>query len=175
MVLDSSTFLNLVASEELVSIVEDLGRRVLICSATAEERLTLDTSDPDSPFVLINVEDIVVLHELMQLVALATSEHDIFVNLAATLADAEAMAVTIATSRRYTLASDDVRVRDVYTARCDSPGDLWSTPGLLREWQARSQIPEERLRIIVGRISRHARFRPKRTDPAWTWWTKLSA
>lgn len=53
--------------------------------------------------------------------------------LARTLDDAEALAVTVAARRNYDLASDDPKVRTIF-GQLGSSSRLISTPGLLHAW-----------------------------------------
>jgi predicted nucleic acid-binding protein len=92
----------------------------------------------------------------------------------ARLADGEAEAAALAAVRGYILATDDRKARRVATERC-STLRLTGTLELLREWQSTAGIVDAVIASALRRIAERATYRPRRTDPLWSWWaTRVS-
>jgi predicted nucleic acid-binding protein len=173
LVLETSTLLNLTASGEMASIVQSLGRSVVICDAArAECRLPIDE---DSALVPPDLEDLIQMQAIVSCSAPALEEEDLFVQFATVLADTEALAAAVAVIRNCALASDDRKVRAVFERRTGSDARLLSTPSLLHSWATHASRPREHVRQVLLRIESRARFTPRKEDSACAWWAALVA
>jgi hypothetical protein len=174
LLLESSTLINLAASRELSSIVDALGRPVVVCDAAHAECL-LPSDLSEGPLIRANLDDLFQINALIRCVGPCAGEEELFVELATMLDDAEAMAVAIATRREYGLASDDAKVRSVFEQQVGSGARLLSTPSLLQHWAECGRVPHARAREAVKRIAADARFRPHKDDSSCAWWERLVA
>jgi predicted nucleic acid-binding protein len=172
LVVETSTLINLVATDEFDAIVQELGRPVVICESAPAECL-LRAEERTGPLVPANLDDLLRMNALLRSATCEAVEEDLFVELATALTDAEAMAVTIAASRNYALASDDHKVRHIFAERVRSTDDLVSTSEILQTWVRQASVPRPRVRQALHRIAARARFRPKRDDPTRAWWDDM--
>ena len=94
-------------------------------------------------------------------------ETALFVELAADLADGEAMSLAIAACRGWILASDDRKAR----RRAAALGTrLISTPEIMRNWAVTKQVASGEIHDALTRIQTLAKFIPSRDFPAYDWW-----
>jgi hypothetical protein len=96
-------------------------------------------------------------------------ETRLYVELARSLDDGEAMALACAATRGWHLASDDRKAR--LTA-----GELGvvvtTTPELLRRWAETTNASGEEIAAAVGRVRDLARFVPSEGFPMYDWWVQ---
>ena len=101
-----------------------------------------------------------------------TAEASLYVTLARTLDDGEAMGIAIAKVRGWTIATDDRRAR-LKAAELNVP--VVTTPQLMRMWAERNSIPKLDVARALQRIQTLARFIPSPGFPNYEWWTKALA
>jgi predicted nucleic acid-binding protein len=94
-------------------------------------------------------------------------ETDLYVSLAQELDDGEAMALAIAKSRGWTLATDDRKARRKAT---ELGVRALTTPELMRRWAERTKHPKRVVTDALLRIETLARFIPAGTAPDADWW-----
>jgi predicted nucleic acid-binding protein len=97
-------------------------------------------------------------------------EHALYVELAMSLDDGEAMALAIAKSRRWKLATDDRKARN--TAASIGVA-IVTTPELLERWATRAHHSEAETADALRRIESLARFTPPDNSPGTEWWRKI--
>jgi predicted nucleic acid-binding protein len=109
---------------------------------------------------------------LQTLTAESETEKLRFIELTLTLDDGEAESVAVAEARKYALATDDKKARNLIH-RQGLKIELWSTCSVLRHWQAQCSVSEAELSSVVKRIFKRARYRPKPGHSDFIWWTTL--
>jgi predicted nucleic acid-binding protein len=169
-VLDTCVFLNVVASSEIESIVENLSSSVLVCAEVEREALFLRDEGDDKVRVAINAAQVFESGAFVKCDLNGADEEDLFVELATHVDDGEAMAMAIAMRRKHDFATDDRKARRVFVERGAEEQRLHSTPSILRRWAERASVNSDRCRSALQRIVRRARFFPRRDDPDWQWW-----
>ena len=99
-------------------------------------------------------------------------EHALYVELAMSLDDGEAMALAIAKNRGWKLATDDRKARN----KAGVIGvPVVTTPELLERWAARGSYSEVEIADALRRIEGLARFTPPDNSPAAAWWRRTLA
>ena len=95
------------------------------------------------------------------------TENDLFVQLATTLDDGEAMSMAIAKTRSWSLASDDRKARRL----AGQLGvNLLTTAEVVKTWMESTKASDDDVREMLRRIQTFARFIPHRTMPLYQWW-----
>lgn len=97
----------------------------------------------------------------------------LFTSLAAFMEDGEAEAASLAIERGYALATDERKVHRIL-GEMHPCIPIYSTPGLLREWQMNSSIPDSEMSELLRRVAYGATFQPRRSDPLRRWWLDLA-
>jgi len=98
-------------------------------------------------------------------------ESELYVRLARTLDDGEAMALAIAKSRGWMLATDDRKARN----QAAMMGvNVLTTPEILRVWADLNTIDHNTLRSVLRDIQHLACFVPAASAPEHEWWTTHS-
>lgn len=169
-VLDTCVFLNVVASSEVASIVENLSSSVLVCSEVERESLFLRDERDEKVLVPINTAEVLGSGPFVKCDLSNSAEEDLFVELAAQVDDGEAMAMAIAMNGNCDFATDDRKARRIFLERSAQRHRLHSTPSIMRTWAERACISAEQCQKALRRIVRRARFSPRRDDPDWQWW-----
>lgn len=95
------------------------------------------------------------------------AEIDLFIQLARTLDDGEAVSMAIAKTRGWGLASDDRKARRL-------AGQLGvhvlTTPELVKAWAQNTSATATDLAQVLQNIQAFARFMPHKTMPLHQWW-----
>ena len=168
-VIDTCCLINLCAAGELSEWLPSLGHRWHLPRAVRDEALYLHFTDEDGarkkePVDLKGYLREGILHEC----ALDTAEESqLFVELAADLDDGESMALAIASSRGWALATDDRKARRTASGLDVS---LLTTPQIMKKWEATGNPTPAQLGAALGRIQAHARYRPPRDSDQFEWW-----
>ncbi len=97
-------------------------------------------------------------------------EHALYVELAMSLDDGEAMALAIAKNRGWKVATDDRKARN--TAASIGVA-IVTTPELLERWASRAHHSEAETADALRRIESLARFTPPDNSPATEWWREV--
>jgi phosphatidylserine/phosphatidylglycerophosphate/cardiolipin synthase-like enzyme len=95
------------------------------------------------------------------------AETSLYVSLATALDDGEAMALAIAKSRAWRLATDD-RLAIRYAKDLGVP--ILTTPELMKRWADALSADINRVRAALRRIQVMARFVPSPSFPMHGWW-----
>jgi predicted nucleic acid-binding protein len=98
------------------------------------------------------------------------AEQGLYVELAFSLGDGEAMALAIAKNRGWKVATDDRKAR----IRADAVGvSVVTTPELLQRWASETARSAMEVANALRRIETLARFAPSADSAAARWWRKL--
>ena len=100
-------------------------------------------------------------------------EQKLFVNLAASLDDGEAMSLAIALSRNWHLATDDKKARRIFSENAQNNNLLVSTSDLIKEWAENEKIDDLAIKPILLKVERKASFRPPKSDINLQWWNDI--
>jgi predicted nucleic acid-binding protein len=92
------------------------------------------------------------------------------VDYAISLDDGEAMALTLADSRRLAIATDDRKARRMVMRAGSGVVAVLTTPSLLQIWASEARPSPEILKKVIHRIETLARFRPGPSDEQREWW-----
>lgn len=169
--LDACVLINLLASEELTTILSLSNNEFKICTVVKGESFYLrsDKAD-DQPFTLANF-DLLIESGLLTVCDLEDEkEEELYVDYSSQLGSGEAMSIAIAQSRGYFLATDDRKARRIFLEAVMNPAFLLSTADLIREWAEADLIPSAQLKNALLNIQRRANFTPRRIDPNFQWW-----
>lgn len=137
--------------------------------AVAGEALFLKTVDEDGT-VQKEPVDLAVYQNAGVLVACDVSpgpETALFVRLAIDLDDGEAMALAIAESRGFALATDDRKAMLVAQRR---QVRILTTADILKEWAEAASVDAPELAAALQRVETLARFTPPQGYPLHDWW-----
>ena len=170
-IVDSCCLINLCAVGDLTSVLRPLGLCWHIPPPVRQETLFLRTAEPDGTLGKEPVDlQPAIDTGLLEVCEVAPgAETDLYVQLAAVLDDAEAMALAIAKCRNWVLATDE-RLAIRYAADLAVP--VLSTPALMKQWaEATCPTPSE-LAMALRRIEFRARFTPSPKFPCHDWWAR---
>lgn len=172
--LDACVLINLAAAGEMAAILRASNAQVFICTAVQTETLYVRSGDPESPDVVpIDLAPLIASCSL-QVVSLATeTEEELFVDLAASLEDGEAMTIALAIARGAALATDDRKARRIFGEITSDQSRLFSTSDLVRNWARLPAVASTDVKRVVTRIRSGARFVPAEDDPNYAWWIAL--
>jgi predicted nucleic acid-binding protein len=97
-------------------------------------------------------------------------ENTLYVELALSLGDGEAMALAIAKNRGWKVATDDRKARN----KADAVGvSVVTTPELVKRWASDTARSSSEVAMALRRIETLARFSPAENSPAAKWWRDL--
>jgi predicted nucleic acid-binding protein len=171
-VLDTCCLINLCAVGDLRTWLPQKALKWYLPRAVADEAIFLkatseDTTVQKSPVDLSLYQDAGVLIPCDVAVG---SETDLFVRLAVDMDDGEAMALAIAETRGWSLASDDRKAMKVARRR---GVQVLTTAEVIRDWSADTHVPHEGIVTALTRIERLARFIPAPDYPLYEWWCEI--
>lgn len=170
LVLDASTLLNLLATGEAEAILRCVPVQRIVCAIAASEVLHLRNEDPAKPPEPVSVQPLIDSGLLISASPLTPHEELIFVQLAASLDDGEAMSLALCVSRNWALATDDRKAQTIATARAVP---IVASSHLVLNWIKEAGIDRDTVRSALRLIGTRARFRPWRGYPEQDWWDDL--
>lgn len=171
-ILDACVLINLLASDEFEAILHAGRRRSFICTAVESESIYLRTDDASTPVERIDLRPLID-SKVLTICAVTDEEVESYVDYASVLSDGEAMSLAIALSREYVLVTDDRKARRLFVEASGDSNRLASTSDLLQNW-ANENIPAFRLKQVLSRVERRARYQPSPTDAHYDWWIDAS-
>ncbi len=168
-VIDTCCLVNLYAVGDPLAFLPMLPWIWYVPSAVADEGIYLKT-DPRTTEVRAMRR--ARLHECfgagaIQACSLEAGEGELYVTLAADLDDGEAMALAIAKSRGWRLATDDRKGRRKAT---ELGVTLICTPQIMRRWATETSASADEIAAALRRIQIEARFVPSNDYPDFEWW-----
>jgi predicted nucleic acid-binding protein len=98
------------------------------------------------------------------------AEADLFVQLATTMDDGEAMCLAIAKTRGWMLATDDRKATRLATQLGVT---IITTPELVQQWADHTKANNAEIASVLRNIQTFARFVPRQSSPLHAWWVDL--
>jgi len=168
-VIDACCLINLAAAEAFSTWLPHLGLTCVLPQAVVDEALFLrtwnDQGEPSCEAIDLKPH---IESRLFEVVApVGAQEIGAFVAHARQLDDGEAMALAIAQSRGWTLATDD---RKAITVASSVGVITCGTSGLVKRWVDTAAVEEPEIRAALLRIKHRARYLPGLRDPLFSWW-----
>jgi predicted nucleic acid-binding protein len=168
-VVDACCMINLCAAGELRNRLSLLGGEWYIPSAVLSESLYVHVEQADgtvdkSP---IDLQSLIDDGTLLACTAEPGEELDLYVDLATRIDDGEAMALAIAKTRGWTLATDD---RKAMRIAGELSVTVLTTPELIKRWADSAAAGEDELRDAIRLIEQRASFFPATSHPLHSWW-----
>ena len=168
-VIDACCVINLAAADAFATWLPGLGLEWKVPQAVVDEALFLrvqnDQGEPDremidlTPFIASGLLDVISPKGEAEIAA--------YVAYSRNLDDGEAMALSLAVSRDWMLATDDRRARSLAESEEVS---LVSTPEILKRWVDKDTPASQTLEEALLRIKQRARYLPGIRDPLFDWW-----
>jgi predicted nucleic acid-binding protein len=169
-VYDASVLINLIASEQAHQVIRSLHVGGYICPAVLAETMYVRSELTHEPPRKVCLDDL-LQHGVLQVLELeGENEYAAYVDYAISLDDGEAMALTLADSRRLAIATDDRKARRMAMRAGSGVVAVLTTPSLLQIWASEARPSPEILKKVIHRIETLARFRPGPSDEQREWW-----
>lgn len=165
-IVDSSTLINLAATDLLGELVGCISPACHICRSIVERECLYIRSANGAQVEKLRPGQWIndgIFSECEP----TDAEGEIFVTYAASLDDGEAMCLALATSRQWEVVIDD-RKGQRFAVELGVP--VITTSALMEHW-GRSKTPEE-ISAALRKIEARARFRPAEDDPNYQWWMR---
>ena len=168
---DACVLINLLASGRFDDIAGGCGFSIAITATVAKETMYLHSPAPNER-ERIEITPLIANGILQILNAESENEKLRYIELALNLDDGEAESVAIAEARKFALATDDKKARNLIRKE-GLKIDLWSTCAILQHWQSKCSISDGEMKTILTNIFSRARYRPKTGHPNFDWWTNI--
>lgn len=166
-VLDTCCLINLYASQRPQSLIRVVFGGAIVPKQVAEEGLFIRQPGDDQSEELVPAE-IHIDESIIGIVGFdQEGELERFVQLAAILDDGEAACLTIASSRKLSLATDD---RKAIAVASDLGVEVQTTPEILISWIDAASPARKEIAEVIESIERYGRFRPHHTSTHAKWW-----
>lgn len=171
-IIDACCLINLSAAGDLNEWLKHLGGQWHVPKAVMGEALFLRVEQADGEITRerISLEPMVQSQLLRACEPEGSAELELYFELAAALDDGEAMALAIAKSRGWMLATDD---RKAIKLAVELNVSVLTTPELVKRWAQKSSATKTDLREVLLRIQSRARFFPPEHSPLHDWWFKI--
>jgi len=168
-VIDACCMINLCATGELEAWLQALGGQWHVPKAVQSESLYLRIEQTDGTVAreAISIESAIRANVLGLCEPVGKEEMQLYLELAASLDDGEAMALAIAKSRQWLLATDDRKAMSF--AKKMNVGVI-TTPELVKHWSEQTSASRDAIRKVLLRIQDRARFFPNDRSPLQSWW-----
>lgn len=163
-IVDSSTLINLAATDLLAELVGYISPSCFICRSIVE-RECLYVRSADGASVEQLRPDQWINDAILSECEPSDAEGETFVSYAASLDDGEAMCLTLASSRHWAIVIDDRKGQRFAT---ELGLEIITTSSIMRHW-ARDKTPNE-VASALRKIEARARFSPAEDDPNHEWW-----
>ena len=168
-VIDACCMINLYAAGDLRTRLLTLGKKWYVPSVVVNESLYIHQVQFDGTTIKIAIE-------LQSLIDDGTvhscdptegAELDCYVDFATQIDDGEAMALAIAKSRGWTVATDD---RKAIRLAGEHSISVLTTPDLMKSWADSTHAGPDELRQALHHIEQLAAFSPSARDHLHKWW-----
>ncbi len=169
-IIDACVLINLLATGELKSILDSVGRNSLICAVVQKESIYLKTGDPSNPKELIDLTPFLKDRTLSVCDIQGQEEELLYVDLASVLDDGEAMTLAIGLRRELFIVTDERKARRLFLDQSADPKQLISTSDLIRHWVRQEKVKASKLREVLRNVELRASYRPPTTDRNQKWW-----
>lgn len=145
------------------------GRTWYVPSVVIRESLYIHQPQPDGTTLKIAIEMQSLIDEgsIHSCDAVEEDELDLFIDFASKIDDGEAMALAIAKSRGWTVATDD---RKAMRMAAEHSISVLTTPDLMKSWADAFHPSLQELRQSLEQIEKLATFSPSSRHPLHKWW-----
>ena len=145
----------------------------MICVLVKNESLYLRKEEDINENESVDIDDLINQGVIQICDCETAEEQELFVNLAASLDDGEAMSLAIALSRNWQLATDDKKARRIFKENNLNNDFLISTTDLIKVWAESQNIADDIIKSILLKVARKASFRPPKSDINLQWWNDI--
>jgi predicted nucleic acid-binding protein len=169
-ILDTCCLINLYASQQPQRIIQAAFKEAIIPNQVAKEGLFIRQSSDDPKILVpmqINLDALIASSNIKVDGFEHNGELEQFVQLATVLEDGEAVCVAMASSRGFSLATDDrkaIAIAGVLNI------DVLTTPEILMNWIKVSSPGPKEIAKVIENIERYGRFKPHHTSNHAKWW-----
>ena len=166
---DACVLFNLCASGGLRRFPSSRLMRLHIPGAVADEAVSLQEGDDGdgATWREVPLQTYVAEGVLLPCGLQNGKETELYVDLARDLGDGEAMALAVAATRGWHLASDERKAR----RRASGLGvQVITTPEIMSQWGKADGISGAEMGRLIRNIQDIARFRPSSGFPCYEWW-----
>ena len=176
LILDACCLLNLCATGRLREFATALPHQLVVADYVLEREALYvwipDSTGGSTERTRIDVSPLVA-EGLIAVVRLDHPEEEaLFVDLAASVDDGEAVTGALALCRGYLVATDDRKARRILLERDQGLG-LVSTLELVKSWAEATSIADSELRNALEAIRSGASYVPGERDPLYEWWQEF--
>lgn len=173
LIIDACILLNLIATGMIREILSVIAQNSMVCVLVKNESLYLRKEDDINENESVDIDELINQGVIQICDCETIDEQELFVNLAASLDDGEAMSLAIALSRNWQLATDNKKARRIFRENNSNNDFLISTTDLIKSWAESEPISDEIIKSILIKIERKASFRPPKSDPNLQWWNDI--
>jgi predicted nucleic acid-binding protein len=170
-IIDACCMINLYAAAEIVSFLSAFEGSFYVPSIVVEESLYVMQPDKDDPQKAVSEQvDLATAFEagvLQRCDLESDEENELFVRFASEVDDGEAVCLTIAKSRGWSVATDDRKAQRL--AR-ESAVSVVTTPELVKRWADASGASDKQVSAVLRLVRDCARFIPRRGAVLHDWW-----
>jgi hypothetical protein len=172
-VLDGCCLINLLAVEGPLRELPPMGWRGMVPEVVRQETLFLRSYDSDGKPVRepIDLTPWLDAGHIEVVQPAGADELSAYVGFAAEVDDGEAMALAIARTRHWRLASDDRKALRI--AAREGIGAV-TTPELMQAWATAAAPGPGEVAAALRRIEQRARFLPPANHPLSAWWRAMA-
>jgi predicted nucleic acid-binding protein len=170
LIIDACVLLNLIATEVIQEILSLIAQNSMICVLVKDESLYLRKEEDINENQSVDIDDLINQSVIQICNCENANEQELFVNLAASLDDGEAMSLAIALSRNWHLATDDKKARRIFRENNSNSNFLISTTDLIKTWAESQNVADDIIKPILLKVERKASFRPPKSDVNLQWW-----
>jgi len=176
LITDTSVLLNVLASQCAEEILSGSEWKFLVCQSVLSETLILRDRETQE-VVPVDLSELIAKKHLHILDLETDEEYELLADYAALMGrggQGEAMCFALSESRSLPVAIDDERA--VKRAKRRYPNIVtFTTPMILRGWEAKLQIPTTKMLGVLLGIQRWANYAPGLDHPEYVWWQTILA
>jgi hypothetical protein len=169
---DACTLINLAATGRAEEVLRSMGCPCFVVQKVREDEVIFLRPMPgENPLVkchLLGLSPLLVNDALFDF-TLTDEEQEMFVDLAVSLDDGEAMTLAAAYHRRLCMVTDERKVISL-AAALSIPITILTTPAWLKHWAEARNVSSEVLDNVQNQVETRARYHPHMTDPLCHWW-----
>lgn len=173
LIIDACILLNLIATGVIQEILSVIAQNSMICVLVKDESLYLRKEEDVNENESVDIDNLISQGVIQICDCENAEEQELFVNLAASLDDGEAMSLAIALSRNWHLATDDKKARRIFKENNSNDDFLISTTNLIKVWAESENIADDTIKSILLKVERKASFRPPKSDINLQWWNDI--
>jgi predicted nucleic acid-binding protein len=169
-VLDTCCLVNLAAIDGTLECLESFTFIWYVPTAVQGEGIFIRAAADSRDVQRIDLNASITKGAVLICAPTGDAEHALYVELASSLGDGEAMALAIAKNRGWKVATDDRKARN----KADAIGvSVVTTPELVQRWASDTARSRAEVAMALRRIENLARFTPAENSPAAKWWRQL--